>query len=436
MNSVADVWDNVLSQLKGELSETTIATWFDELEAVDIQGNTFILHCSNDFKKGYIESLFMKNIKASLHDIFSTDFEVKILDDLDYAELKDNCPHRQSERFTSAEFTFETFVVGPSNKLAYAASVSVAEHPAQNYNPLLIYGDSGLGKTHLLTAIQTEIKRTHPDFVIMYVTCEQFTNELIAAIRAGSTEDFRMKYRVADLLLVDDIQFIAGKESTQEEFFHTFNSLHDAHKQIVIASDRPAKEIKSLEERLRTRFEWGLTADVQPPDFETRVAIVKRKAELLHLDLPEDVAEFIANHLKNNIRQLEGAVKKLNAYYMLEGIQPVISVAQNAIKDILNETQPVPVTIEKIIGEVSRTFNVSPADIRGTKRNANVASARRVAIYILREVTGMSMEEIGREFSGRDHSTIVYSLKTMERDMKNDQHLRETVSDIIKNVKA
>ena len=198
----------------------------------------------------------------------------------------------------------------------------------------------------------------------------------------------------------------------------------------------PAKEIKSLEERLRTRFEWGLTADVQPPDFETRVAIVKRKAELLHLDLPEDVAEFIANHLKNNIRQLEGAVKKLNAYYMLEGIQPVISVAQNAIKDILNETQPVPVTIEKIIGEVSRTFNVSPADIRGTKRNANVASARRVAIYILREVTGMSMEEIGREFSGRDHSTIVYSLKTMERDMKNDQHLRETVSDIIKNVKA
>ena len=244
--------------------------------------------------------------------------------------------------------------------------------PPGAYNPLFIYGGSGLGKTHLLTAIQTEIKRTHPDFVIMYVTCEQFTNELIAAIRAGSTEDFRMKYRVADLLLVDDIQFIAGKESTQEEFFHTFNSLHDAHKQIVIASDRPAKEIKSLEERLRTRFEWGLTADVQPPDFETRVAIVKRKAELLHLDLPEDVAEFIANHLKNNIRQLEGAVKKLNAYYMLEGIQPVISVAQNAIKDILNETQPVPVTIEKIIGEVSRTFNVSPADIRGTKRNANV----------------------------------------------------------------
>ena len=436
MNSVADIWKIVLSRLSQDLSETTISTWFDEVEAVSIKDRTLYLHCPNDFKRSTIESMFADRIKDSLRDIYSADFDVKLLSSAESAALFTPEEKKSASLFDSSEFTFETFVVGPSNKLAYAASVSVAEHPAQNYNPLLIYGDSGLGKTHLLTAIQTEIKRTHPDFVIMYVTCEQFTNELIAAIRAGSTEDFRMKYRVADLLLVDDIQFIAGKESTQEEFFHTFNSLHDAHKQIVIASDRPAKEIKSLEERLRTRFEWGLTADVQPPDFETRVAIVKRKAELLHLDLPEDVAEFIANHLKNNIRQLEGAVKKLNAYYMLEGIQPVISVAQNAIKDILNETQPVPVTIEKIVGEVSRTFNVSPADIRGTKRNANVASARRVAIYILREVTGMSMEEIGREFSGRDHSTIVYSLKTMERDMKNDQHLRETVSDIIKNVKA
>ena len=334
------------------------------------------------------------------------------------------------------EYSFETFVVGSGNSLAHAAAWAVANNPAKSYNPLFMYGGSGLGKTHLIYAICGKIRQNHPDYKLLYVKGEEFANELILAIRNGTTAEFKEKYRQADLLAVDDIQFIAGKESTQEEFFHTFNSLHDAHKQIVIASDRPAKEIKSLEERLRTRFEWGLTADVQPPDFETRVAIVKRKAELLHLDLPEDVAEFIANHLKNNIRQLEGAVKKLNAYYMLEGIQPVISVAQNAIKDILNETQPVPVTIEKIVGEVSRTFNVSPADIRGTKRNANVASARRVAIYILREVTGMSMEEIGREFSGRDHSTIVYSLKTMERDMKNDQHLRETVSDIIKNVKA
>ena len=266
--------------------------------------------------------------------------------------------------------------------------------------------------------------------------CEKFTNEIITAIREGSTEQFRLKYRAADVLLVDDIQFIAGKESTQEEFFHTFNTLHNAGKQIVLASDRPAKEIKSLEERLRTRFEWGLTADIQPPDFETRVAIIRRKAELFHLEIPDDVAEFIANHLKNNIRQLEGAVKKLNAYYMLEGIQPVIGVAQNAIKDILNETQPVPVTIEKIIGEVGRTYNVSPAEIRGMRRTANISSARQTAIYVVREITGMSMEDIGKEFGGRDHSTIVYSLKALESNLENDRHLKETVEDIIKNVRT
>ena len=431
--------DRAKAYCREHTADATYQYYISGLKAVSFENsNCITLEVRNDFICKIVSDRYTGLLKDAFKAVLGFDVEVKFTVPQPEPEAaKEKRPMDEASLPSGRyDFTFENFIKGPSNQFAFAAAQAVAANPSGAYNPLFIYGGSGLGKTHLLTAIQTEIKRTHPDFVIMYVTCEQFTNELIAAIRAGSTEDFRMKYRVADLLLVDDIQFIAGKESTQEEFFHTFNSLHDAHKQIVIASDRPAKEIKSLEERLRTRFEWGLTADVQPPDFETRVAIVKRKAELLHLDLPEDVAEFIANHLKNNIRQLEGAVKKLNAYYMLEGIQPVISVAQNAIKDILNETQPVPVTIEKIIGEVSRTFNVSPADIRGTKRNANVASARRVAIYILREVTGMSMEEIGREFSGRDHSTIVYSLKTMERDMKNDQHLRETVSDIIKNVKA
>ena len=435
MNSVADVWDNVLSQLKGELSETTIATWFDELEPVDIQGNTFLLHCSNDFKKGYIESLFMKNIKASLHDIFSTDFEVKILDDLDYAELNNDRPHRQSERFTSAEFTFETFVVGPSNKLAYAASVSVAEHPAQNYNPLLIYGDSGLGKTHLIYAIANVIRRNDPRSKIAYVKGDDLTNELVDAIREGKTAEMREKYRQADLLLVDDVQFIAGKKQTQEEFFHTFNTLYESGRQIVLTSDRPPSEMTQLEDRLRTRFEWGLLVDVAPPDFETRVAIVKRKAELLNLDLPDDVAEYIANHLKQNIRQLEGAVKKLNAYYMLEGIAPCIGVTTTAIKDTLNDSQPIPVTIEKIINEVARTYNVMPADIRGKKRNANVSAARQMTMYIIREVTGMSMEAIGQEFQ-RDHSTVVYSIKTMAENITRDQHLKEMCSDIMKNVRT
>ena len=329
-------------------------------------------------------------------------------------------------------------VVGGNNKFAHSASLAVAESPGEAYNPLYIYGGPGLGKTHLMHSIGHFIIDQNPDTKVLYVTSEEFTNEVIESIRNGNSSamtKFRDKYRTVDVLMIDDIQFIIGKESTQEEFFHTFNSLHDAHKQIVIASDRPAKEIKSLEERLRTRFEWGLTADVQPPDFETRVAIVKRKAELLHLDLPEDVAEFIANHLKNNIRQLEGAVKKLNAYYMLEGIAPCIGVTTTAIKDTLNDTQPIPVTIEKIINEVARTYNVIPSDIRGKKRSANVSAARQMSMYIIREITGMSMEAIGSEFQ-RDHSTVVYSINTMEKNIGKDRHLKETVDDIMKNIRA
>ena len=455
MNIGENLWHDIVEKLKEEFSETTVGLWFGSATIGSLDGDSVTIVAEDDFKKSIIEKKYLPVLERMFEELLGFKVEVRV----DSATGDSDARSEERLFVTSApparpdpaaqekpaagpnlrsEYTFDNFVVGSSNQLAQAAAYAVAQHPAELYNPLFLFGPSGLGKTHLLFAIMNEVRKLHPNFNILYVTSEEFTNELIdaLALRQNRNLAFKEKYRNVDMLLVDDVHFIAGKYSVQEEFFHTFNSLHDAHKQIVIASDRPAKEIKSLEERLRTRFEWGLTADVQPPDFETRVAIVKRKAELLHLDLPEDVAEFIANHLKNNIRQLEGAVKKLNAYYMLEGIQPVISVAQNAIKDILNETQPVPVTIEKIIGEVSRTFNVSPADIRGTKRNANVASARRVAIYILREVTGMSMEEIGREFSGRDHSTIVYSLKTMERDMKNDQHLRETVSDIIKNVKA
>ena len=326
-------------------------------------------------------------------------------------------------------------MVGSGNSLAHAAAWAVANNPAKSYNPLFLHGGSGLGKTHLIYAICGRIRQNHPDYKLLYVKGEEFANELILAIRNGTTAEFTEKSRQADLLAVDDIQFIAGKESTQEEFFHTFNSLYECGKQIILTSDRPPKEIKTLEDRLRTRFEWGLLVDVQPPDFETRVAIVKRKAELLHLDLPEDVAEFIANHLKNNIRQLEGAVKKLNAYYMLEGIAPCIGVTTTAIKDTLNDTQPIPVTIEKIINEVARTYNVIPSDIRGKKRSANVSAARQMSMYIIREITGMSMEAIGSEFQ-RDHSTVVYSINTMEKNIGKDRHLKETVDDIMKNIRA
>ena len=440
MDSFNDVLSAAKAYCKERLVDATYNLYIDGLEAVSFEGSgKVVLAVRNDFICTIVRDRYTPLLKEALAAVLGFDVEVELV--VPAAAPEKPAPEPEKPAPVSApsgkyDFTFENFIKGPSNQFAYAAAQAVASNPSGAYNPLFIYGQSGLGKTHLLNAIQVEIKKNHPDFNIVYVDCEKFTNEIITAIRESNTESFRQKYRAADVLLVDDIQFIAGKESTQEEFFHTFNTLHNAGKQIVLASDRPAKEIKSLEERLRTRFEWGLTADIQPPDFETRVAIIRRKAELFNLDMPDDVAEFIANHLKNNIRQLEGAVKKLNAYYMLEGIQPVIGVAQNAIKDILNETQPVPVTIEKIIGEVGRTYNVTPAEIRGMRRTANISSARQTAIYVVREITGMSMEDIGKEFGGRDHSTIVYSLKSMENNLNNDRHLKETVEDIIKNVRS
>ena len=270
---------------------------------------------------------------------------------------------------------------------------------------------------------------------IVYIKGDEFTNELIEAIRHGTTAEFHQRYRKADVFLVDDIQFIAGKESTQEEFFHTFNTLYEAKKQIVLTSDRPPKDIATLEERLLTRFEWGLTADIQPPDFETRIAIIKRKAELLGINLPNNVIEYIANRLKNNIRQLEGTVKKMKAYYLLNGDSLTLTTAQMAVSDIINNEQPVPVTVEKIIEEVARTYGASPEDIRSSKRSANISNARQVAMYIVREITQMPMTSIGEEFGGRDHSTVVYAIQQVEKGMARDPKTKGTVEDIIKNIR-
>ena len=436
MNSVADVWDNVLQQLKKELSETTIATWFDELEAVDIQGNVFILHCSNDFKKGYIESLFMKNIKASLHDIFSTDFEVRILDDQDYAEFQGNAPKKQSERFTSAEFTFETFVVGPSNKLAYAASVSVAEHPAQNYNPLLIYGDSGLGKTHLLYAIANVIRRNDRHAKIVYIKGDDFTNELVEAIRTGKNVEFRSKYRDADLLLMDDVQFIAGRKQTQEEFFHTFNTLYESKRQIVLTSDRSPKEMQLLDDRLQTRFEWGLLVDVQPPDFETRLAIVKNKAAQWGSVIDDDIAKYIAENVSSNVRQLEGAMNKILAYRDLIGKEMDEESANRAVRDMLRKSNEYIPTAASIIDEVSRFFGIDEAVVTGPSRSREAVTARQAAMYLVRRMTNLSTPDIGREFGGRDHTTVLHALEQVETKLQNDLGFAQTIKDITININS
>ena len=435
MNSVADVWINVLQQLKKDLSETTITTWFDELTAVDIRDNTFYLYCPNDFKKRYIESLFVKNIKAVLLDVFSVEFEVKILDADELAEFNGKVVTAHiSERFTSAEYTFDTFVVGPSNKLAYAASMAVAEHPAKNYNPLLIYGDSGLGKTHLLYAIANVIRKNDRNAKIVYIKGDDFINEFIELIRAGRGSEFRAKYREADLLLVDDVQFVAGKEQVQNEFFHTFNNLYESGKQIVLTSDRPPSEMTLLDDRLRTRFEWGLLADVTPPDFETRLAIVKNKAVALGMDLPDKIASYIAENVTANVRQLEGTVNKILAYKDLLGNEADEATVTRAMQDILKKSNEYIPTPDNILDYISKYYGIEKEIICGQQRVKDAVAARQIAMYLIRSMTNLPVVEIGKVFDNRDHSTVLYSLKQVEKQMKKDPSFAETVKEIKTNI--
>lgn len=436
MNSVADVWNNVLQQLKKELSETTIATWFDELEAVDIQGNTFVLCCPNDFKKGYIESLFLNNIKTALRDIFSMDFEVQILESP--LERNGGRTAQPGDRFSTDEFTFEAFVVGPSNKLAYAASRSVAEHPAKNYNPLLIYGDSGLGKTHLIYAIANVIRKNDPQAKIAYVKGDDFTNELVSAIQSGpnKTAEMREKYRQADLLLVDDIQFIAGKKQTQEEFFHTFNNLYESGRQIVLTSDRPPSEMTLLEDRLRTRFEWGLLVDVAPPDFETRVAIIKNKAALLGMNLPDKIIKYIADNVTANVRQLEGTINKILAYKDLLGSETDEETVTRAMQDILKRSSEYIPTPNSILQYICKFYGLDESLIRGQQRVREAVQARQIAMYLIRSMTNTSVVDIGKLFDNRDHSTVLYSIQQVEKKMKKDPVFAETVKEIKTNINS
>ena len=432
LNSIADVWNNVLQQLKKDLSETTIATWFDELEAVEIQGNVFVLYCPNDFKKGYIESLFLKNIKAVLRDIFSMDFDVRIIGE----RANEGENNRQNDRFSTAEFTFEAFVVGPSNKLAHAASLSVAEHPAKNYNPLLIYGDSGLGKTHLIYAIANVIRKNDPKARIAYVKGDDLTNELVDAIREGKTADMREKYRQADLLLVDDVQFIAGKKQTQEEFFHTFNTLYESGRQIVLTSDRPPSEMTQLEDRLRTRFEWGLLVDVAPPDFETRVAIVKNKAAMLGMTLPDKIANYIAENVTANVRQLEGTIHKILAYKDLLGNEADEETVTRAMQDILKRSSEYIPTPEAILEYICKYYGLEESVIRGQQRVREAVQARQIAMYLIRSMTNSSVVDIGKVFDNRDHSTVLYSIQQVEKKMKKDPAFAETVKEIKTNINS
>ena len=432
MESFSEAWSLVCDYCKGRITEVAFTTWISRIEPVelDFAGNIAVLQVPNDFHRQTLTRCYTSLLTEALEHIFGMTFNIRFV-------IPEEVAPKEEETVSSEdyEYTFDTFIVGPSNKFAHAACMAVATKPATLYNPLFIYGNSGLGKTHLLRAIYNSIAQNYPEMTIIYIKGDDFTNEMIDAIRHGTTQDFHERYRKADILLVDDIHALSQSDSTQEEFFHTFNSLYEAHRQIVLTSDRPAKDIATLEERLLTRFEWGLTADVQPPDFETRIAIIRRKAELLQIDIPDVVCEYIANRVKNNIRQLEGIVKKMKAYYLLNGDMPSINTAQAAISDIMSNEQPTPLTVEKIIEEVARTFGVSAADIRSSKRSSNISKARQMAMYVVREITQLPTASIGEEFGGRDHSTVVYSLQEMEKKIGKDSRTRATAEDIIKNIR-
>ena len=434
MNSLKDVWDSVLKRLGGELSDVTIRTWFDEVDVVTLEDSALVLHCSNTFKKSTIEARFLPHIKAALRDLFSTDLEVKILDDEQLSAYHGVAPDRPGDLSESEAFTFETYVVGPQNKLAFAASKAVTEKPGENYNPLFIYGDSGLGKTHLLYAIANALRKKRPAAKIVYIKGDDFTNELVASIRENRNAEFREKYRQTDILLMDDIQFIAGKIQTQEEFFHTFNTLYESGKQIVLTSDRPPREMTQLEDRLRTRFEWGLMVDVAPPDFETRLAIIQNKAAALGVKLPNEVSDYIAENVTSNVRQLEGTLNKILAYRDLLGDQVDEEAVGRAVRDMLlksNEYVPSP---KIIISYVAKYYHLDEDTIRGQSRGRDVVTARQVAIYLIRRMNGLPMNDIGKEFSNRDHTTILHSLQKVEQQMQSDPVFAERVKEITTNI--
>lgn len=463
MNSFSEVFQLVKEHIvqNHQLSDTAYHIWIDPLKPIKLENNTASLYIEQPYHKQVLEENYLPYLKDAFEAVMGFPISVEILSSQNVAmpqslsELsKEEAPavseyppepEKQSaeELFRTEEiYTFDNFIVGSRNEFAFTACKSIATNPSicdpsakKPYNPLFIYGPSGLGKTHLLMAIKNEVKKHHPEMNILYTNSETFTNDLVYALKQQNIKDFHQKYRHADFFLIDDIQFLSGKDRSQEEFFHTFNELHQLGKQVVITSDRPPKEISVLEERLKSRFEWGLLADISPPDLETRIAIIKRKAEILEIDIPDDIANFIAGKLKNNIRQLEGAVNKIKVYHMLTGTATNLSVAQSVIKEILSDSQPIPVTIDKIIEEVARTYNVLPSDIRSQKRSGPISMARQIAIYITREITQIPMKEIGKEFGNRDHTTIVYTLKKVEELMKSNAHDRGIIEDMIKNIR-
>ena len=435
MYASAYVWAKIINYLEERLTAVTVSATFDDAEVVELNEEQLILYSPSDFRRETIRRRYKQHIQDALSEIFNSEAKVVVFGDEELNAYRSKGKQTTSMDF-NPQFSFDNFVVGPSNRFAHGAAIAVSNIPGQVYNPLFIYGPPGVGKTHLLYAIANGIRKQKPDANIVYIKGDQFTIELIAAIQSGKNIEFRSKYREADLFLIDDVQFIAGKESTQEEFFHTFNKLYEEHKQIVMTSDRKPSDMHTLQDRLKSRFEWGLLADIQPPDYETRMAIIKKKAVSLGLELPDDVCDYIAVNVTNNVRQIEGTVKKILAYRDLNDMPLDLPNVSRAINDMFkNEGNAVP-TPSLIISQVCKFYSIDEAVLRGTQKNRGTSEARHVAIYLIRKLTNLSYPDIGKEF-GKDHSTVIHSVRKIDLAIKSDDTtMQNNIRDITANINS
>ena len=451
LDDILSIWEMVKSSFASSLSQSVVDLWFGELKISSFENNELTFTTESEFKHKIINENYIQKISEEFSRILGSEISVKVLfvgEPADPEKIKKQfmgTPQREAleekkkiensiaSQNYNFEYTFDNFIVGNSNKFAHAACVAVAEHPAREYNPLFIYGPSGLGKTHLMSAVVNEIRRKKKDLKVVYIKGEEFTNQLIESLSMQQMSKFRERYRNCDILLIDDIQFIAGKNSTQEEFFHTFNALYEERKQIILSSDRPPKDIQTLEDRLKTRFEWGLIADIEPPDLELRIAIIKKKAEQISVDLSDEVLEFLAENLRSNIRQIEGAVRKLSALTFLSGKTITMEIAKNCLGELLGGAEPISVTVDKVFTAVYKKYGVKKEDLIGTKRNKEIAFARHVAIYLIRTVTEMSFPNIGEIFS-RDHATIISSYDKIYKKTSIDPVFNIEVLEMSKEV--
>lgn len=439
-NRLSELWKQTLNILSNELSRPSFDTWLKYTELLQVTQNKAIILTPNEFAKEWLETRYYNLIRNTLQLLLNQDIELVFIlpeeepDRLSSFSQNSRSPAPLDEHHLTPlnpKYTFDTFVVGDSNRFAQAACLAVAQSPAHAYNPLFIYGGVGLGKTHLMHAIGHYVLAHSPQHRVLYVSSEKFTNDLINAIRDDKTEEFRARYRNIDVLLIDDIQFLAGKERTQEEFFHTFNALHEANRQIVISSDRPPKAIPTLEDRLRSRFEWGLITDIQPPDLETRIAILKKKASLEQLSIPNDVLVYIATLIQTNIRELEGALVRLGAYNSLTNNPITLETAAHALKDMAGFAPQQPITISLIQEHVANYFGLRVQDLKGKKRTRQLAFPRQIAMYLCRELTQASLPYIGQEFGGRDHTTVIHACDKITGEMKNDPAVAKIVQDLL-----